>query len=151
MRILSMLLLALSLVLLGGCASTAQRQTARIAIRYDVSSEVLRKIDRGDRLALADLELLAQAQVPDADVLIYLKQTNVSYKLTTAQIDRLRAQGVSDFIIDYLLATSTRVARPYRGYVRSRTWYQGYGHGTFAHGYYGHGFGHGALPHGGHH
>ena len=146
MKILSMLFLALSLVTLSGCVSTAQRQTAKIAIRYDVSTEVVRKMERGDRLALTDLELLARAQVPDDDVLNYLQQTNVSYRLTTAQIDRLRVQGVSDIIIDYLLATPTRVDRPYRAYALSRTWYHDYGRR-----HYGRGVGHGASHYGGHH
>lgn len=151
MKIQLPLFLALSLSALSGCASQTQRQTAVIATRYGAPPEVVRKMERGDRLALADLGLLAQAQVPDDDVLAYIRQTNVSYRLKTAEIDQLRAHGVSDRIIDYLLTTPTRVARPYRGYVRGGAWYHGFGHGGFGHGYYGHSFGHGGSHHGGHH
>lgn len=142
--------LALSLAALSGCASTAQRQFAMTATRYGASPEVVRKMERGDRLSLPDLETLARAHVPDDDVLVYLRRANASYKLTTTQIDQLRTRGVSDRIIDYLLTTPTRVARPYRGSIRGGMWYGGFGHGVFGHGSYGHGFGHGGAHHGGH-
>lgn len=146
MKIQLPLFLALSLSVLSGCASQAQHQTAMTATRYGAPPEVVRKMERGGRLALADLGLLAQAHVPDDDVLAYVRQTNVSYRLKTAEIDQLRAQGVSDRIIDYLLTTPTRVVRSFRGYVRGGAWYPGFGHGGF-----GHGFGHGGSHHGGHH
>lgn len=148
MKIQLPLYFVLSLAALSGCASTAQRQIAMTATRYGASPEVVRKMERGDRLSLPDLETLAQAHVPDDDVLAYLRRTSAYYKLTTAQIDQLRARGVSDRIIDYLLATPTRVASPYRGSIRGGMWF---GYGAFGHGSYGHGFGHGGARHGGHH
>ena len=144
-------LLALSLTALSGCASPVQRQTAVTATRYGAPPEIVRKMERGDRLSLFDLGLLAQAHLPDDDVLAYLRQTNASYRLKITEIDQLREQGVSDRIMDYLLTTPTRVVRPFRGYVRGGAWYHGFGHGSFGHGHYGHGFGHGGSHHGGHH
>lgn len=146
MKIQLSLLFALSLTVLSGCASSTQRQTAVTATRYGAPPEVVRKMERGARLSLTDVGLLAQARVPDEDVIVYLRQTNTIYGLTTTQIDQLRAVGVSDRLIDYLLATPTQVVRPYRRYVRGGAWYGGFGHG-----YYGHGFGHGGSHHGGHH
>jgi len=146
MNIRMSMFLALSLGLLSGCASQAQRQTAATATRYGAPPEVVRKMERGDRLALADLGLLAQSHMPDDDVLAYMRHTNAAYWLKTAEIDQLRAQGVSDRIIDYLLTTPTRVVRSFRGYTRGGVWYHGFGHG-----YHGRGFGHGGSHHGGHH
>lgn len=133
-------LLALSLAALSGCATAAQRQAAVTASLSGAPAALVGKMQRGDRLALADLETLARHRVPDDTVLAYLRETGATYELTTAQIDQLRDAGVTVRVIDYLLATPTRVARRDRGSFRGKFWRHG-------HGYYGHRVHYG---HGGH-
>lgn len=128
------LLLALSLTALSACASPVQHQTAATATRYGALPEIGRKMERGDVLSLTDLGPLAQAHLPEDEVLAYLRQTNASCRFKITEIDQLRGQGVSDRIIDYLPTTPTRVVRPLRGYVRDGAWYHGFGHGGSHHG-----------------
>lgn len=146
------LLFALGLVALSGCASAARQQAVQTASRLGAPLPLVTRMERGARLTLADLETLARHQVPDTEVLAYLRQTGAAYELTTAQIDQMRAAGVSVKVIDYLLATPRQVARRYRPY---RGYYGGgfgfYGHGGFGRGFPGHGRGHESIHHGGHH
>lgn len=145
-----LLFLALSLSALSGCASAAWHQAAEAASRSGTPADLVRRMERGDRLALADIETLARNQVPDDTVLVYLRKTPSVYKLTTAQIDQLRASSVSDRIIDYLLSTPSQVARRTRGTIRYYPW-RGYGYPHHGFGHFsggGHSFGHHS---GGHH
>lgn len=145
------LLLALSLAVLSGCATAARQQAVQTATRLGAPTKLVSRMERGDRLTLADLETLARHQVPDVDVLAYLRQTGAAYELTTAQIDQMRAAGVSVSVIDYLLATPRQVARRYRGYYDGGFGFYGYDHGNFGHGFPRHGWGHGSIHHRGHH
>lgn len=145
------LLFALGLAALSGCAAAARQQAVQTATQLGTPLTLVSKMERGDRLTLADLETLARQQVPDAEVLAYLRQTGAAYELTTAQIDQMRAAGVSVRVIDYLLATPRQVARRYRGYYGGGFGWYGYGHGNFGHGFPSHGRGHGSIHHGGHH
>lgn len=143
------LLLALSLAAFSGCATAAQQQAAQAATRLGAPAGLVRKMEQGDRLALTDLETLARYQVPDEDMLAYLRLTGATYQLTTAQIDQMREAGVSIRVIDYLLATPRWVSRRYRGYNGGGIGF--YGYGNFWHGSYGPGWGHGSFHHGGRH
>jgi hypothetical protein len=137
------LLLALSLAALSGCATAARRQAAVTASQSGAPAALVSKMQQGDRLALTDLETLARSQVSDDTVLAYLRETGATYELTTAQIDQLREAGVTVRVIDYLLATPTRAARRDRGGFRGNFWL--HGHGFAGHrvhsGYGGHGRG----------
>ena len=144
-----LLLIALCVAALSGCTSAAQQRAAQEATQLGTPADLVRKMERGDRLALTDMETLARQQVPDDTVLAYLRQTGAAYELTTAQIDQMREAGVSVRVIDYLLSTPSRVVWRYRGYYGGRIGIHGYG--SFGPGFYGHGWGHGAFHHGGHH
>ena len=152
MKTKPVLLLALSLAALSGCATAARHQAATTATQWGAPAELVRKMERGGRLALTDLETLARHQIPDETVLAYLRQSGAAYELTTAQIDQMREAGVSVRVIDYLLATPARGPRPYP---RSRVWFGfGYPHYGSGHSFggFGHGYRHGGFGHrGGHH
>jgi|CXWL01.1.fsa_nt_gi uncharacterized protein YceK len=144
-----LLILALSTTALGGCASVAQQRVAQEATRLGTPDELVRKMERGARLALTDLETLARQHVPDEPVLAYLRQSGASYELTTVQIDQMRTAGVSVGVIDYLLSTPTRVAYRYRSYYGGGWGFSG--NGYWGHGLSGHGLRHGLFHHGRHH
>lgn len=143
------LLFALCVVAFSGCASAAQQRAAQEATRLGTPADLVRKMERGDRLALTDLEALARQQVPDETVLVYLRQTGARYALTTAQIDQMRVAGVSVRVIDYLLSTPVRVAWRYRGYYGRPVKIRGYG--AWGRGFSTHGLGHSPLHRRGHH
>lgn len=132
---------------LGGCASTAQQKIAQEATQLGAPLRLTDKLSRGDRLTLADIETMSRHSIPDDDILAYLRQSDARYELTTAQIDQMRASGVSDRIIDYLLSTPSRTARRWGGYPYG---FRTYDYGHLGRSYYG-SFGDGLGHHGGHH
>ncbi len=141
------LIAVLGAVTFSGCASTTQHKVAQEATRLGAPASLTDKLNRGGRLTLADIETMTRQAVPEADILSYLRQSGARYELTTAQIDQLRASGVSDRVIDYLLSTPGQSARRWGSYPYG---FRSYGYSYFGHGYYGwpgHGFGH----HGGRH
>ena len=142
----------LALLTTSGCATTASPRsvTATLAAERGAPVALVTSLQRGRRLALADIETLASLQVPDDTTLDYLRQNGAAYELTLAQIDQMRDMGVSPRVIDYLLATPARAARTAQ---RSRMRFGlgfGYPHyGGFGHYYsgYGHNLGHGGFGH----
>ncbi|MFZ5496569.1 MAG: hypothetical protein ACOZE5_14690 [Verrucomicrobiota bacterium] len=102
------LLLALGLATLGGCATARQRQSAELAASFGVSESIVRAMERGGRLSLDEIAALTQAGFPAEETLFYLKSGSAVYSLRIAQIDELRAAGVSDLVIDYMLGTPLR-------------------------------------------
>ena len=106
----------LALLTTSGCATTASPRsvTATLAAERGAPVALVTSLQRGRRLALADIETLASLQVPDDTTLDYLRQNGAAYELTLAQIDQMRDMGVSPRVIDYLLATPARAARTMR-------------------------------------
>ncbi|MBP9913938.1 MAG: hypothetical protein KBF26_11095 [Opitutaceae bacterium] len=146
--------LAVNLVTLSGCATATSTRsvTANLAAEHGASAALVETLQRGGRLSLADIERLTILKVPDDTTLAYLRRNGAAYELTLVQIDQMRNAGVSERVIDYLLASPARVARIVR-YPRMRFGfgYPHYGGGHYSGGF-GHGFGHGSFAHrGGHH
>lgn len=153
--LLTLLVCTVALLTTSGCATaTSSRSTAAtIAAEHGAPPSLVTTLQRGGRLALADIERLANLGVPDDTTLAYLRQTGATYELTLAQIDQMRGSGVSVRVIDYLLATPARNVRIYSRYrMRLGLGYPYYGAGHY-YGGFGHGFGHGGYGHhhGGHH
>lgn len=152
--LLTLLVCTVALLTTSGCATATSSRSiaATIAAQHGAPPSLVTTLQRGGRLALADIERLANLKVPDDTTVAYLRQTGAAYELTLAQIDQMRASGVSARVIDYLLATPARIARTNR-YPRMRFGF-GYPHHGVGHysGGFGHGFGHGGFGHrGGHH
>jgi hypothetical protein len=152
--LLTIIACAVALLTTSGCATaTSSRSTAAtLAAEHGAPASLVTTLKRGGRLALVDIERLASLKVPDEMTIAYLRQTGAAYELTLAQIDQMRASGVSVRVIDYLLSTP---ARNVRIYSRSRLGF-GFGYPHYGSGHYygsfGHGFRHGGFGHrGGHH
>jgi len=134
-------------VLSSGCVTAARRNTALAAAQYGTETVVLDKLERGAPLTFADLEELGRRGVPDNVILAHLNRRDDAYRLTTTQVDRLREAGISDGVINYLLASRER-----RTYYPAYVYSYGY-HDAFGHHWDGYsGFGHyGGRRFGGHH
>ncbi len=102
------LLIALSVAALNGCATARQQQAAALAASFGVPVPIVRTMELGGRLSFDEIAALTQAGFPAEETLLYLRSGNAVYTLKAAQIDELRAAGVSDPIIDYLLSTPLR-------------------------------------------
>lgn len=134
-------------LLSGGCATAARRNTALVAAQYGADVSVLDKLERGARLSFADLEELGRRGVPENAILAHLNRRDDAYRLTTTQVVRLREAGVSDGVIDYLLASRERRSY-YPAYVYSYGYHDAFGHHWGGYGGFGH---HGGSRFGGHH
>lgn len=110
--------------------TAAQRASADTAAAAGAPMSVVGKMQRGTPLTFADIQDLARQRVPDDTTLAYLKATKSGYRLTTENFDALRAAGVSDRVLNYLLLASpsetARAGRVYRA-----TPVRGYGYRPF--------------------
>jgi hypothetical protein len=152
---LTVLALVTAATLLSGCATVGRKETALAIARYGTDATVVGKVEQGRPLVLTDLEELGRRKVPDGIILDYLRQREDFYRLTSAQVVRLREAGLGDPVVDYLLASRERAAwltrriYPTYGYAYHGSFgrypglghgYGGYGLGGFGH-RGGHGFG----------
>lgn len=100
-------------------ATSTQRANADAAAAAGAPSTVVEKMQRGSALTFADIQDLARQRVPDETTLAYLRSTKSEYRLNTEIFDQLRAAGVSDRVVNYLLLASpletARAGRVYRG------------------------------------
>ncbi len=112
MRTSITLLFVLSTVAMTGCINTVARhrtaQTAELAASFGAPASIVRTMEGGGRLSLDEIGALAQTGFPAEETVGYLRSGNAVYALKTAQIDELRAAGVSDLVIDYMLGTPLR-------------------------------------------
>ena len=67
-----------------------------------------KKLLAGDPLSLAEIEELGRADLNPELVIKCLRTAGGSYELLTKDIDRLRAAGLGDSVLDFLLTTRSR-------------------------------------------
>ena len=155
------LLLLLIPLLLAGC-QTVNRQDRAVLRAHGVSQDVYDKMLYGDPLSLADVIELSQRAVPPGLIIHYMDETDTAYRLRKADVQHLRAAGVSEQVISYMLSTAPP---PYGGPVVYREGYPypppcPYGPYGYPYGYYGDsylgpvvivggGYHHGGWGHGG--
>lgn len=115
--------------ILAGCATGRNRQQfLQEFTSRGVEPSIYEKIKDNQVLELFEIEHLAAKGVPDSAIISHLKRSRAVYRLTTADVDKLRTAGVSDNVINYMMSTPTR----YRG-----EGYYGYGYHYPAPWYYG--------------
>lgn len=104
----------LSLLFLGlfvaGC-QTVSRQDQTILRAHNVSPDVYDKMRNGDPLSLDDIIELSHRAVPPGLIIRYIDDTDTVYRLRKVDVKHLRASGVSEDVISYMLSTG----RPYGG------------------------------------
>jgi hypothetical protein len=114
MRRISILLLFF-IIGVAGCESLAP-EDHNLLVAHHVSPVLLDKMQHGARLEFADIVELSQRHVPDPFTIRYLQTTYAVYQLNTDDVSMLKHSGVSNRVIDYLLATPSMYNPPYRNY-----------------------------------
>ena len=120
-------------LLLAACGPTAQQQADYVAVqRSGVPSATYDKMVHGDGLSLADIEALSRAHVNDGVILRYIRDQGTIYTLNSSDVLHLRAAGVSQSVIDYMLQTA-RAVYDYPPYYDPffGPWGPGYGPGFY--------------------
>ena len=69
------------------------------------SPRTVDRMERGEPLTLNDIIKLSQGGVNDTAILSYMQETDSSYTLSQAQIRRLQDAGVSQRVIDFMIAS----------------------------------------------
>jgi hypothetical protein len=106
LRSLSFLAALALLGSLAGCATSAQMQSDLNTLADNgVPPALYRKAQQGVILDLPDVATLARRNVPDDITLRLLQRTRATYTLAVQDVERLKKAGVSDRVINYLLAT----------------------------------------------
>lgn len=64
------------------------------------------RVENKQQLSLDDIKKMSQIGISDDKIIGTIQSTGSVYHLSTADIDRLKAAGVSDHVIDAMLQTS---------------------------------------------
>src|SRR5258708_781806 len=86
-----------------GFATPTQPWSPELLAGRGIPPVLAAKMQNRAPLTLEEIGDLGRLRVPDDVKLAYLRATGANYELSTENIDRLRANGVSDSVVDYLL------------------------------------------------
>ena len=101
-------------LLLAGCGLSGQEKADLITVRDSgVSSATYDKMVHGDPLSLSDICALERAHVDEGVILRYLRERGTVYYLSSHDISRLKEQGVSQSLVDYMQQTALNTVTTY--------------------------------------
>ena len=124
-----------ALLWLTGCVTTWKGPALGPEFRaHGVAPAIQAKVENLRPLDLGDIEHSVKQGVPDQTILDYLKQTGAVYSLKVEDIDRLRANHVSEHAVNFLLSTPSLY---WKGSAYRYPWYP---YPWYAYPYYGAGF-----------
>lgn len=86
----------------GGLIGAYLDETDRNNLR-DRSPRTYRRIDQGEKLNVKDIINLHKAHVSPNKIIGLIDKTDSHFVLNTYQIDKLRSQGVSEKVINYMM------------------------------------------------
>jgi surface antigen len=69
------------------------------------SPRTVDRMDRSEPLTINDIIKLSQGGVSDDTIVKYIQKTRTTYNLSQSQIDRLKREGVSQRVINYMIDT----------------------------------------------
>jgi uncharacterized membrane protein YgcG len=125
-------LLLASVLLLAGCETVSHRDRT-VLQAHGVSANLYDKMLYGDPLSLADVIELSRRGVPPGLIVHYMDETGAVYRLRKADVNRLRAAGVSDEVISWMLSNGSY---GYPGYAYPNYYPYGYGYSGWDYPYY---------------
>ncbi len=70
------------------------------------SPQTMNRIDRGEQLSIADIEKMSEAGIEDDKIIGAIHSTGSVYYLTAEDVEDLKAAGVSQRVIDFMLQTA---------------------------------------------
>lgn len=148
MKRLHLYLFLLLPILLAGC-QTVTTQDRAVLREHNVPSDVYDKMLYGDPLSPDDVIVLSQRAVPSGLIIHYMDETDVSYRLPKPLVKRLRAAGVSEEVIAYMLSTVPQYGPgPYPAYSGGYPYPEAYPYGP-PYGAYGYDPNYYGYPYGG--
>jgi uncharacterized protein YcfJ len=88
----------------GGLIGASLDQQDR-EIMERTSPRTVDRMDRNEPITVNDVIKLSQGGVSDETIIRYIDRTKTTYNLTQAQINRMKAAGVSRRVINYMINT----------------------------------------------
>src|SRR5271154_3029827 len=110
MNMKSTLLLLLCVLAITGCSSLSRQQLSAYNVP-EVPASVYAKIQRRQKLNLADIIEISKRRVRTSQIITYLAYSWTDVDLTQQDIDYMRREGVNGDIIAYLREKPDDVAR----------------------------------------
>lgn len=74
-------------------------------IMQKTSPRTVDRMDKHEPLTIHDIIKLSQGGVSDETIIRYIDDTRTTYNLTQAQVNRMKAAGVSRRVINYMINT----------------------------------------------
>jgi hypothetical protein len=133
MKSIRFLPLLLATLFLAGCGTLTQ-QDRTVLQSQGVSPDVYNKMLYGDPLSLSDVIELSQRAVPPGLITNYMDKVGTVYVLGKSDVKRLRAAGVNEVVIAYMLSTAPAYGP---GGPPPYPYPYGYPYGPYPYGYYG--------------
>lgn len=90
-------------IIVGGIVGASLDEQDRKVMQKS-SPRTVDRMDRGDPLTINDVIKLSQSGVSDDAIIRYIKETASTYNLSQTQVKRLQEAGVSQRIINDMLA-----------------------------------------------
>src|ERR1700753_931962 len=91
---------------LTACGLSEQQKADYASVqRSGVSSAIYDKMVHGDDLSIYDVKALSQAHVNSGVILRYMRDRGTIYVLSSTDVKGLLNAGVSQSIVDYMMAT----------------------------------------------
>ena len=116
MKFLYLSAAVLTFIIFTGC-STLHERDRYLLQEHHVSPELYGRMLHGEPLSIPEIIELSKRQVPASFVVHYIWKTYEVYHLSEGDISNLKKAGVSQPVIDYLLASAPMYApRPYPYY-----------------------------------
>ncbi len=91
-------------IIAGGLIGAALDEQDRRVMQQS-SPRTVDRMDRGEPLTINDVIKLSQSGVSDDTILQYMEEASSSYNLSRAQIRRLQDAGVSQRVINQMIAS----------------------------------------------
>ncbi len=89
-------------------------ELARVGAAIAVASMLLQacaETPAREPLSLADVVQMSQSGKDAGQIVALMQQTHSAYRITGAQLARLRSEGVADPVLDYMLQSYLRAER----------------------------------------
>lgn len=98
--------------ILGGLVGHSLDQQQEELLRAQ-APQTLKRVEQGQPLSVSDVQALASAGISDELIISQIRNSRTVYSLNTADIIRLKNNGVSETVIDFMINTQTQTDSTY--------------------------------------
>lgn len=102
-------------LLAAAVVASSSLSAANVPAAVSVTPEISQKIARGSILSVGEIAALARSGFPEDQLRAHLRSSRAVYRLSSYDVAALQEAGVSNALIDEMLARTYASARVYSG------------------------------------